>query len=125
MKHATAILLCAALAGCATTGQTDMGYTPIVDLRAGQGATYQADLSDCTAFANQRMGAGNAAAGAAIFGAIVGGLLGAALGNHTLARDMAIVGGVSAAGTGATAAEGTQRGIIRRCLTGRGYTVLD
>lgn len=125
MKIVTIIAATMILAGCATTGQTDMGYTPIVDLKPEQQATYASDLDACTAFANQRIGAGNAAAGGAIFGALVGGLLGAALGNHTLARDLAVVGGVSAAGSSATAAEGTQRDIIRRCLINRGYAVYD
>ena len=125
MKIVTIIAATAILAGCATTGQTDMGYQPVVDLRQDQQATYAADLDACTAFANQRMSAGQGAAAGAVFGALVGGLLGAALGNHTLARDLAVVGGVSAAGSSATAAEGTQRDIIRRCLVGRGYTVLD
>ena len=121
----TIIAICAAIVGCATTGQTGMGYTPIVDLRADQQASYQADLSACTSFANQRLSAGQGAAGGAIFGAILGGLLGAALGNGRLAADMAIVGGVTAAGSGAAAAEGTQRDIIRRCLANRGYAILD
>lgn len=121
-----AVAAAALVSGCATSsGYTDMGYTPLVDLKPGQGLNYQQDLSECAAYAQQRAGAGASAAGGAVFGAIVGGLLGAALGGHNMARDMAILGGATAAGQGAAMGEGTQRDIIRRCMSGRGYTILD
>lgn len=112
------------IAGCATQGYTDMGYQPVVDLKPGQ-THYQQDLSECSQYAQQRGGAQQGAVGGAVAGAIVGGLLGALFGDSRLAGQMAVVGAVTTAPGAAAQAEGTQRDIIRRCLVGRGYSVLD
>ena len=118
MKKTIALFMMASLAaGCATTGAN---YNPIVDR---PNAGYSQDLRDCQAHATRVLSAGEGAAVGAVAGAIFGALLMAAGGGSQ--RDGAwvgaLVGGVSAADD----AEGGQRGIITRCLTGRGHMVLQ
>lgn len=125
MKYQIALISVVLLSACASSGgYTDMGYRPVVDLQPGQ-TNYQQDLDDCARYAQQRQGAGQSAAAGAVAGAIVGGLLGALFGDSRLAGQMAVVGAVSTAPGAAATAEGTQRDIVRRCLAGRGYRVLD
>ncbi|MBI5277371.1 MAG: glycine zipper family protein [Burkholderiales bacterium] len=112
-----------ALAGCATTGAN---YRPIVDLRGSNPAAYETDLRECQAYATQTAGAGESAAAGAVGGAILGALLGIAAGygsrnyQHT-----AGVGAVAGAAGAAAQGEQNQRDIIRRCMSGRGYNVLQ
>jgi hypothetical protein len=130
-KTIATITAAAVLAGCATApGQIRGGYgaswEPVVDVRAGQQAQYPSDLAECQQHANRVMSAGDAAVSGAVAGAIFGALLGAvAGGNGRFNGRMAGVGALSG-GVGAAAnAEGGQRGIISRCLAGRGYSVLN
>jgi len=120
-----AALTLALLSGCATTAGQGSGaqYSPVVDR---PGPNYAQDLAECQAHARKVMSAADGAAAGAVAGAIFGALLMAAAGgNHADQRSGAWVGALSG-GTGAAAsAEGGQRGIITRCLTGRGYTVLQ
>lgn len=123
MKFTTTALVVALLAGCATG---PMNYEPIVDLRSGQEATYQQDLAACRGYATRVMNAQQSAAAGAIAGALLGAALGAAAGgngrfNGRMAGVGAITGGVGAAAE----AEGGQRGIVNRCMAGRGYAVLN
>jgi hypothetical protein len=97
-----------------------------VDVRPHQQAQYSTDLFECQQHANKVMSAGQAAVAGAIGGAIVGALLGAAAGgNGRFNGRMASVGGVAGGLGSAAEAEGGQRGIISRCLSGRGYSVLN
>ena len=104
------------LTGCAST------YRPVVDPTIGRDS-YEQDLADCRQLAGDDARAG--------VGAVIGGLAGAAL--STLAfvgsglradhvhRGMAAVGAI-AGGLGAMKG---QRDIIARCMSGRGYSVLE
>lgn len=111
----------ALLAGCAGTGA---GHQPLVDLRPGQAQTYAADLVDCQAYAHQVAGAGDGAAAGAVGGAIVMGVLSAILGGGGHGR-WAAAGAVSGGLSGAAAGEANQRAVVVRCMSGRGYTVLN
>jgi outer membrane lipoprotein SlyB len=120
-------LAVAMLAGCATQNR---GYgarwEPVVDVRASQQAQYPTDLAECQAHATKVMSAEEGAVAGAIGGAVFGALLGAAAGgNGRFNSRMAGVGAVSGAAGAAGRAEGGQRGIISRCLAGRGYSVLN
>lgn len=121
---ATALAL---LAGCATnSGGHGASWEPVVDVRAHQKIAYQSDLADCQSHATRVQSAAESAAAGAVAGAIFGALLGAAAGgNGRFNRSMAGVGALSGAAGAAGAAEGGQRGIISRCLLGRGYSVLN
>ena len=122
MKHFALIASFFLLAAC--TGFSDPSGA-IVDLKGVDRGQYEADLEDCQGYADEvplgkHVGTG-AAAGAAV-GAVAGAVSG---GNKT--------GIGQAAGTGAVYG-GTIRGlgavkekqhVLRECLRGRGYRVLN
>lgn len=118
------IVLAVALAtGCATA-PTGENYVPMVDFKDGQRETFSADLSACQAYAAQTAGAGQSAVAGAIAGALLGVVLGAIAGGG-IRNEMAGIGAVSGAVSGAGTGEMSQRAIISRCLSGRGYSVLN
>lgn len=118
MKRITVLILAAALAGCATSGAN---YVPVVDMGGRDAARFNRDLSECQVYAHQRM---NAAQGAMV-GAVALGILTSVLSprgtKNYAAQQGAIVGGVA----GAASANDTQETIVKRCLAGRGWTILD
>lgn len=113
----TVVVLLAACAGAT--------YRPLVDSRNVDMNKFEADLRDCQQYAEQVAGAGTNAAVGAVAGAIFGAVLAAAAGSRydggATARVGAVAGGVSGGAQGET----NQRDVIRRCIAGRGYTVLQ
>ena len=126
MRKLTLTLAAAlALSGCAT-GPTGADYRPMVDTRGASAANYESDLAECQRYAAQRTGAAGGALVGAVFGALLGvALLAAGGGRGGWGNEVAAVGAISGGLQGAAAGEGTQRDIIRRCLAGRGHSVLD
>ena len=109
------IVLIVLLSGCAS-------YRPIVDSRGVNNAAYESDLRECQAYADQVSPGGHTAIGAIIGGglslalAIIGG------GDRGASAGMgAVLGGAAGAGGGAEA----QVNVIRNCMNGRGYRVLQ
>lgn len=117
-----ALAAAALLAGCATA-PGGANYAPMVDTgqRIGE---YSADLAECQQYAKRAAGAGDGAVAGAVGGAIVMGVLSAILGGGGHGR-WAAVGALSGAASGAAAGETNQRDVIRRCMAGRGYSVLN
>jgi uncharacterized protein YcfJ len=115
------------VSGCATqSGGYGARWEPVVDVRPHQQAQYSTDLAECQQHATKVIAAQDAAIHGAVAGAIFGALLGAAAGgNSRFNTQMAGVGALSGGAGAAAAAEGGQRGIISRCLAGRGYSVLN
>lgn len=124
MKTQLAVLaLILALTGCATNRGTGANYNPIVDR---PGPDYVSDLDACQAHATKVMSAADGAVAGAVAGAVFGALFMAALGGGGADQKAGAWMGALSGGTRAAAdAEGGQRGIITRCLTGRGYNVLQ
>ena len=118
----TLIAAAIALTGCATTN-SGAQFSPIVDLRPEQHATYSADLLACQQYAQQEAGAADQALAGAIAGAVFGALIAAAGGGSRNAA--AGIGAVTGMAGGAVDGERDQRNVIRRCLAGRGYNVLN
>ena len=110
------------LSGCATSGAN---YRPIVDVKGVDMNKFEGDLIECRQYAVQVAGAGEGAAAGAVAGALFGALLAAAAGVKYDRASIARVGAVSGAVSGAAEGEKGQRNIIRTCLTGRGYSVLQ
>ena len=106
-------------------------YEPIVDrgrLDFNETA-YQHDLAQCRAYAEQ-IDAGEQAAYGGVLGAATGaafGAIGGAFGGNagSGAGLGASVGGLAGALGGGVDASDRQVTVVRRCLAGRGYTVLD
>ena len=113
------------LTGCAGS------YEPMIDKRAGfDEAKYQQDLADCRSYAEQSPSpAGEAATSAglgALVGAALGALGGAIAGNPGEGAAIgAAVGGAGGLFSGASSGGSAQKDIVRNCLQGRGYSVLQ
>lgn len=123
MKVIAVVLIVSLLVGCANTGAS---YRPLVDLRNQTESQYQTDLQECQYHAKKVLGTGETAAAGAVTGALVGAAVASLFGGSRKSRnDSSMYGALAGAGSGAAKAENEQRTIIRRCLAGRGYNVLN
>jgi len=111
------LMLLALLCGCAARG-------PIIDRQGVDMAQYQRDLADCEAYATE-VDTGRKVGGGALAGAVVGGAVGAILGDRHTAARIAGVGAVTGSARGAGTAATEKRSVVRQCLNGRGYRVLN
>ena len=101
---------------------------PVVDVPSGEEAKYENDLKECRDMAAQTQG--NKSAGVKTgrrVGVIAGTVAGAASGEGAVKG--AAVGGAAGGLTGRTAGTVQDAGdagfVVRKCLDGRGWTVLD
>lgn len=120
MKNFAALTVLVILAACAGAS-----YRPMIDSRNVDMNKFEADLRDCQQYATQVAGAGTSAAVGAGVGALFGAVLAAAVGHGVSRNSMAGVGAVSGAASGGVEGETNQRDVIRRCIAGRGYSVLQ
>lgn len=118
VKTIASIVIVLMLAGCATSGAN---YRPVVDLHNRDPGRYQTDLSECQAYATQRMDAASGAVAGAVAGALLGAFLTPRGSRNYVAGRGAVLGGLAGAG----GANETQETIVKRCLAGRGYSVLN
>jgi hypothetical protein len=94
---------------------------PVIDTRGVDMTAYRRDLAECQQYAAQV----NMAAGAAK-GAVAGGAYGAAVGSiHGRATEGAGTGAISGAAWSALDADREKQRIVKRCVAGRGYPVLN
>ncbi len=100
------------------------GNTPIIDTQGVNLSRYEGDLAECRAYADEVQIAQKAAAGS-VSGAVIGGLLGAVWGNSNTAQRGAGVGAVSGGAKGVIGGVRERGRVIKRCLMGRGYRVLN
>lgn len=98
---------------------------PIVDMQGVDAKQYEIDLADCQGYADEvkigKHAAGGAAAGAAV-GAVAGAVSGA---NKTGIGQAAGIGGVYGGTMTGVSAVHESRHVVRECLRGRGYRVLN
>ncbi len=118
MRVAMCVVLVSLLAGCASSKRV------VVDPQGVDQAQYQRDLSECEQVAGQ-VSTGRDATEGAVGGALVGGILGAIFGNSSTAGRMAGGGAVVGAAGKAGDAEREKGQVIRNCMRGRGYRVLN
>ena len=118
MKHLTCISVAILLCGCAGAN-----YRPIVDTQGVDLQRFEFDLGQCQQYALQTGDSTNTAIVGAATGAVIGSVLAGVVGGDrsTAARMGAVEGGV----IGGVSGETSQRNIIRRCMVGRGYRVLQ
>jgi outer membrane lipoprotein SlyB len=113
----SSVMVVVLLGGCAAR-------KPLVDMKGVDPVQYEADLADCQKYAAQVGGAGAGAAGGALIGGAIGYGLGRAVGANdpsAAGRGGAVLGGASGAGKGAR----NRQEVVSKCLTGRGYKVLN
>jgi len=94
----------------------------IVDMQGVNRIQYQADLQDCQSYALQVK---DRTAKGALAGGLISGAIGAALGNKEIAQRLAGAGAISGAVKGNVSSKREQEIVVRRCLRGRGYRVLN
>ena len=99
---------------------------PLVDMKGVNQSAYESDLKDCQAYAKDQSGMSETAAKGAGAGAVVGGLLGLVTGgNKTGIVQAAGAGAVIGGAGGAFSGNQAQEAVVKRCLSGRGYKVLN
>ena len=110
----------------AAFGCAGANVRPLVDMKGVNNSAYEKDLQECQAYAKEQSGMGETAAKGAGAGAVVGGLLGLVTGgNATGIAQAAGAGAVIGAAGGAFTGNQGQEAVVKRCLSGRGYKVLN
>jgi outer membrane lipoprotein SlyB len=119
------IRVAAILALCTAACSSD----PIVDMKGVDQERYSQDLAECRQYADQ-VDVARSAGGGALLGAAGGAAVGAVVGAITGSPGTGAAVGGGAGGTsglfagGASGVNKEQR-VVRNCLRGRGYHVLD
>jgi outer membrane lipoprotein SlyB len=121
--HRLAIIVLLLPAACSTVDRIT-GNEPIVDMKGVDLAMYDSDLNDCQEYANQ-VQTGKKVATSAGTGAVVGGVIGAVVGDSDTAKRGAGVGATTGALGGVGSGLDERRRVLRNCLNGRGYLVLN
>lgn len=110
---------CLVLAACTTTDEI------IIDRKGVDMARYEQDLAECRGYAEE-VATGEKAAKGAASGAVVGGLVGAVAGGSREATGRgAGVGAVTGGASGIAEGERDKVKVVKQCLRGRGYKVLN
>lgn len=110
---------CLALAACTTTDEI------IIDRKGVDMARYEQDLAECQGYAEE-VATGEKAAKGAASGAVIGGAVGAiAGGSRSSAGRSAGVGAVTGGASGVAEGERDKVRVVKNCLRGRGYKVLN
>jgi hypothetical protein len=111
------------LVACSNMGSQ---YVPVVDKKGIDENKYQQDLAECQNLSTETEASGASGAKKAAGGAAVGALLGlVGGGNSTNIAQAAGIGGVIGGASGLYSGNSEKQNIIRRCLSGRGYKVLN
>lgn len=95
---------------------------PIIDTKGVDMARYHQDLAECEAYAAQ-VSTGQAVARGSAGGAAVGAAVGAIAGGG--AKQGAGIGAVTGGAESARIADREKAAVVRNCLRGRGYRVLN
>ena len=128
MKHLPYLLCFVLLSGCIST-QSGSIFTPgsgkpIVDTKGVNMAQYELDLQECSTFAED-ISTGKSIAKGAVTGAAVGAVIEAITDDERSWGDTFEVGAVSGGAKSGIRATRQKEQIVRRCLRGRGYKVLN
>ena len=106
------------LAACTTTDEI------IIDKKGVNMSRYEEDLADCRGYATE-VKTGEKGARGAVSGAVVGGAVGAIIDGAEGAGRGAGVGAVTGGAKGINKGEQEEVQVVKRCLRGRGYRVLN
>ncbi len=117
MKSGFLLVLTLVMTGCAS-------QKVIIDKNGVDMSQYQRDLNACQVYAEE-VESGKRVAGGAVGGALVGAAIGAIIGDSKTAARGAGVGGVSGAARGGGSAAQEKSRVVKNCLRGRGYKVLN
>ena len=128
MKHLPYLLCFFLLSGCIAT-QSDSIFNPgsgkpIVDTKGVNMAQYELDLQECSTFAED-ISTGKSIAKGAVAGGAVGAVIEAITDDERSWGDTFEVGAVSGGAKSGIRAVREKEQLVRRCLRGRGYKVLN
>ena len=119
LKYCVAVIpVLISLAACTTTDEI------IIDKKGVDMSHYEADLADCRGYGTEVKTGEKGARGAAS-GAVVGGAVGAIFDGADGAARGAGVGAVTGGAKGVSQGEREEMDVVKRCLRGRGYRVLN
>ena len=128
MKHLPYLLCFCLVSGCISTQSDsifDLGSgKPIVDTKGVNMTQYESDLEECSTF-SEDISTGKSIAKGAVTGAAVGAVIEAITDDVRSRRDAIEVGAVSGGAQSGIRAVQQKEQIVRRCLRGRGYKVLN
>jgi outer membrane lipoprotein SlyB len=105
------------LAGCSANSQ------PIIDTKGVNMTVYEEDLAECKTYSEQ-VNVGEGMGKSAGVGAATGGAVGAIAKDGNIGRGAGI-GAVLGASRGGVKAAGDKERVVKQCLRGRGYKVLN
>lgn len=117
MKSTFLISVVFLLAACTTTDEI------IIDEQRSNMTNYDRDLAQCQAYA-EGVPVGEKAARGAGSGAVVGGAIGAVSDRHDTGEGAAI-GAITGGAAGINQGQREKVQVVKRCLRGRGYAVLN
>ena len=128
MKHLPTMLCFFLISGCIST-QSDSIFNlgsgkPIVDTKGVNMTQYELDLEECSTFAED-ISTGKSIAKGAATGAAVGAVIEAITDDERSWGDTFEVGAVTGGAQSGIRATRQKEQIVRRCLRGRGYKVLN
>ena len=127
MKHLTYLLCFCLVSGCIATQSGSIfnaSGQPIVDTKGVNMAQYELDLEECSIFAED-ISTGKSIAKGAVTGGAVGAVIEAITDDERSWGDTFEVSAVSGGVQSGIRATRQKEQIVRRCLRGRGYKVLN
>jgi outer membrane lipoprotein SlyB len=124
LKRFPLILSFSLLVGCSGSQFTDPVQSVIVDTANVDLNEYQVDLTECKVYANKVDVADQTTKGA-VGGAIVGSVIGAIIGNSDSSKKIGGTAGVLGGLEANADARKEKNQVMRNCLRGRGYKVLN
>ena len=117
MKRILTAVLVLLVSACTTTNEI------IIDEQRSNMANYDRDLAQCESYA-EGVPVGEKAARGAGSGAVVGGAIGAVSDRHD-AGEGAAIGAITGGAAGINQGQREKVQVVKRCLRGRGYAVLN
>ena len=112
------------IAGCTSNPKAQPTGGIIIDNKGVDMPTYYQDLHECRNFAAQ-INIGGPVVEKTITGALIGGAVGAITGDSGTAKRAAGVGGLLGAVKGSGQVRSEKQKVLKNCLRGRGYRVLN
>lgn len=117
MKPYYLLLIILFLTSCAS-------HKVIIDKEGVDMSKYEQDLNTCRAYAEE-VPTGEEVGKSAVGGAVIGGVVGAIIGGRRGAETLGGVGAVTGAARGGGSAAREKDQVVKNCLRGRGYKVLN
>ena len=126
MKNLLVALFLITLSGCVAnnSGSIFVGSKPIIDRQGVNMSQYEIDLEECSIF-SEDISTGKSIVKGAATGAAVGAVIEAITDDVRSRRDAIEVGAVSGGAQSGVRAVREKQQILKRCLRGRGYKVLN